>query len=1485
MYIDYIDLSRRFRDLTESELESPELLASLNDARWAAAAGMSVGWDEILQHPRVVVLAEAGSGKTAELRAQAARLRNKGQPAFFIELERLQSPLAEILPCKENRALDAWKAEGLSTAWFFLDAVDELKLVQGNLKNALIQFAKGIDGHLHRAHCVISCRPSDFRQSADLAAVKSQLPFTPGQEIAQSDSNEAFLAPLRERGTGGATKEKASISGEPRTVVLLPLSNGQISTFVSSQGVTDTTALIDEVNRRDAWIFARRPGDLINLIALWKANGRLGTRAEQHEANVRAKLADKPDRLDHGVLSDDQARNGAERLALAIALTRTRTIRAPEQEPGTEWVKGMLDPEVILSDWTRQQRQALLCRALFDPATYGRVRFHHRSVQEYLAAKRLWALRQTSMGMSAKSLRHLLFAERYGMNLVIPSMQGIAAWLALWDDDVRREMMAREPETLLSMGDSESLAIRERAQLLQAFVKLYSDGGWRGLGIHSDRIQQFADPALGRVVRELWNSKPTSPDVTELLLEIIWKGSIDECSDIAHAAAFDISQPDTQRVLAIRALATCSRAESLQELRDSILSESENWPERVVDAAAKDLFPNALGASDLIILIQRRNKPKRSTNGFSWTMREIVEEIDPLSATANDLREKLTNLIWGECYGSQEWYHPQSRFDHIAPALALLCDRQLEATASLHAPDERLIWSSVVANRFGRDKAEATDLIQGLRRHFKSRPKLREAAFWNELKLTIEATQADDSFDHYHRSMHYGLLDQPAPSDRSWLLKALQGSPVREDRLAALHALISLWTWEGREASSFNELEDAVRDEEELIAILRQRRTQSEPDLKIEEWQRKDRQRKLEHEERERQRDENWIRWKQEFIADPDAAFSTENQWATINRIYLWLERRQRRTNRYTVWDEAALRSVLGPDIAARSAKSFCAIWRQYPPTPRSHRLADEQDRTLRVWTHEGLTGLAAESSTPGWATRLSPEEARIAAAYATMEINELPGWVKDLAVAHPTIVDEVIGGELTAELTKDEGHSYLPTLQNLTQTEISVKRLLAPRLFDWLPYWPLTFQNDQCSSQAAHHLEETLGILHDSIGFQERAAVAELCSRRFAENPNGPLALAWLRGLFRFDPKQATQALEDGLAQTPDQERSGRAIATFGELLGHRDLGLAFADNKNRAGCLGRLVRCAYTYVRPTEDQKHDGAFTPDSRDNAERARNFLLMALLDTPGAEAHEVVLDLVEDPLFADYPDRLLLLERERAARDAEGPASTAEDVVALEKRFEMPPNDRDSLFTCMMDRLDNLAHDVAHDDFSDRRTLRTIKDERDMQVTLASRLRYLAKGAYTVSREDEVADLKRTDIRLAATRGDRKAVIEVKIADARWSLSDFELALRDQLVGQYLRHDTCRGGCLLLTYNGAKKFWNQPSTRRRLRFAEVIEHLRSLAQSIERERTYEIKLGVRALDLTDPLLRSEPGQAPRQSQPEPSRSSRRGRTKKKPKRNS
>ena len=138
-------------------------------------------------------------------------------------------------------------------------------------------------------------------------------------------------------------------------------------------------------------------------------------------------------------------------------------------------------------------------------------------------------------------------------------------------------------------------------------------------------------------------------------------------------------------------------------------------------------------------------------------------------------------------------------------------------------------------------------------------------------------------------------------------------------------------------------------------------------------------------------------------------------------------------------------------------------------------------------------------------------------------------------------------------------------------------------------------------------------------------------------------------------------------------------------------------------------------------------------------------------------------------------------------------------------------------------------------------------DRVQHARLLARLVRLAR----VMREDEVADAKQPDIRLATVGGiDQRVVLEVKIADKGWSLVDLEDALRKQLVGQYLRHANCRGGCLLLTHHGRKKYWMHADTKKRLTFSEVVGILREKARALEQEHKHRISVEVFGLDLTD-----------------------------------
>ena len=1434
----FINLQRRFRNLTDAELEDTEHLVSFGEY----GVDLNIGWPELLRHARVILLAEAGAGKTMEMEEQAKRLVADGRFAFFVALESLDSePYVCLLSSADKEKFEAWKADRNQPAWFFLDSVDELKLREGTLDRALRHLSNAIDGYIDRTRVIISCRPSDWRPNTDLTTVLDSLPVPEREGDTSSQlPDQAFIGAFgRDLGfTNAVAQEDDELADgdHVRKVTMLPMSETQIKLFAENSGMNDAAAFLAEIDRQNAWTFARRPLDLDELIEAWKSTKRLGTRVQQHKAHIKSKLLDEPDRPDSYVLTDDEARLGAERLALALTLTRTRTIRSPERTSDIHRSDAILDPSTILKNWTDKKRRALLRRALFDPATYGRVRFHHRSIQEYLAARRLRALREK--GMSAPALLRLLFTERYGVEVVRPSMRAIAASLALWDDAVCQGLTKREPETLLSLGDPETLSITARSNLVRAFVAAYGKGGCRGLDIPIDQIRRLADPDLAPVIRECWDNGPVNDEVHELLLEMIRLGPVNDCADLANTVARDLTRPLNHRISAIRALIACDKEGTVRELADKMLIGPASWTDEIVHFLAAELFPRFITVDGLVTLMKRSHEPRRVTENFDWGLRQIAETIEPWSETAIALRDNMADLIWRGREDTQEPYQIRGQFDYLAPALAMLCDRQLSEVSEKARAD--LIHACVIASRFGGSETGVYKPVGKLRTHFDKNPALRSETFWAELAFMDEITPADDDWQRYCRAHQNGLTGHLTERDRSWLELGLADESRPERRAVALHALIGVWRQRGRVDSELDAIRAIVKDDSGLCLILMEHTAPPEPDEETERMR------------REAPRMKNWRKWRVRLLANPADAFSAENQGATLLNIYSWLRAFKQNRNCHNVWDKNALTQEFGSDIAERAETAFRELWRTEAPILWSARPAAERNVMPYDWIL-GLLGVSVEATTPDWTASLSSGEARTAAAYATIELNGFAPFIADLAKSHPDEVDEVVGGEVSTELGGGGEHDHLPTLQNLTYADGNLKQLLIPRLLDELKSWPSNFA-DNAGPRWAVHIDRVLRVLDETNNKMSREAIAEECAKRYEADPVGVPALVWLRALFQFDAVRGTRALLKGLADSGDPDTHKRAVRTFAELFAHSNpVVFEIANRAQKAEVLKQLVRCAYAFIRREDDQVREGIYTPDTRDEAEDARSFLLSRLLDTPGPEAYRAIRALAEEDDFAHFSDRLRLLARQRAADDAEFPPYGPEDVLALENRYEVPPRDRDDLFDLMMDRLEDLAYYYAHDDFSNRRTVQNIAEEPEMQRTLAGRLKDKANGAYSVAREEEVADRKKTDIRLSTVNGDQKAVVEVKIADRRWSLTNLEQALRNQLVGQYLRDANCKAGCLLLTCHNKEKYWIHPDTRKRLKFSEIVTFLNEKATALEEEKLHDVRVAVFGLDLTDPPL--------------------------------
>ena len=162
-------------------------------------------------------------------------------------------------------------------------------------------------------------------------------------------------------------------------------------------------------------------------IAYWNEHGRIGTHAEMIAFNIDKKLVEpNPDRDEARPLAQAKALKGAMLLAAALTFTRKNSILLPDQPVDPARAAQAIEPKELW-DWDARDIQTLLGRALFDEATYGRVRFHHRSVREYLTAR--WLLHLLKSGKPRRAVEGLLFAQRYGLDV---SYHQCGQWLPGW---------------------------------------------------------------------------------------------------------------------------------------------------------------------------------------------------------------------------------------------------------------------------------------------------------------------------------------------------------------------------------------------------------------------------------------------------------------------------------------------------------------------------------------------------------------------------------------------------------------------------------------------------------------------------------------------------------------------------------------------------------------------------------------------------------------------------------------------------------------------------------------------------------------------------------------------------------------------------------------------------------------------------------------------------------------------------------------------
>jgi hypothetical protein len=677
-----------------------------------------------------------------------------------------------------------------------------------------------------------------------------------------------------------------------------------------------------------------------------------------------------------------------------------------------------------------------------------------------------------------------------------------------------------------------------------------------------------------------------------------------------------------------------------------------------------------------------------------------------------------------------------------------------------------------------------------------------------------------------------GMLGFPTKlnvEDVDWLLEdGRKRTDPREQRLAA-HTALEIWRDAGSSDLLLRRIQDATRDRETMsTAVSQWLAPHPLPPGHLEQ----ERRMKAITERGRRQRakiDQSWIDLAADMRSNPGQLRKLNPVGAKgvdARLFHLWqlLQWSVPQRARYAIDDVSPLEQMIGLEATLAARNGLIGLWRQWKPHLKSER--DPANRSMiNSIDCMGIAGITLEArESPDWAKMLSSDEARRAVEYATLELSEFPSWIKAIATTHPAELREVLLKEVMVEILRVDPSTHADVLGCIDRADASLSTAMASDLLDELKGGP---------NIPRVQLTPMLRIITRGLCKPKHGEFGALCRGKFMDIADPAIASLYLRSAFVMDPDVAMDAF---IAKLDRLEKNEQTILTthampaiFGNRFGPDDAPAIQLSAEN----LERLVVIAFRTIRTEDDNDRASGevFSPNTRDDAERARNNVFGLLVQTSGRATFDAINRLRQLEDFQVPEAWLKELAFERAANDAEAAPWNPSDLLAFEKTAETAPRVSKDLQHVVMRRLADIQHDLLHSDFAQGGSVKALPAEVDAQNWVADRLRLKQGRSFSVEREPHVIDEKEPDIRVRAKASDASVPIEIKIAES-WTLEALEAALVDQLCGRYLRAADGRHGILLLVHQILRpNGWKHRQRGGFLTFPELVAHLREMAAQI------------------------------------------------------
>jgi hypothetical protein len=1430
---DFIELHRTFHELSKDRSENDDV-----DISRAFSVGERLRWPNLIKEYRLIILSEAGSGKTAEIHNIARTLREQGKPAFFLRLENIPRDFEDAFEVGTYETFEEWLASG-EEGWLLLDSVDEARLRNPrDFELAISKLSRRISSAKDRTHIVITGRTTAWRPKTDLAYCTAHLPYAPAATSerdpqAKSDSPDSSVQ----------TRTDTRDENQPvfKIVAIEDLTSDQIAVFAKARGIEDSKAFLDAVERADAWSFTSRPQDLEELTEFWIDKGRIGTRLEIMRNSIDRRLAERDQgRAEARPFSAERARQGSRLLAAATTLAQNPTITVPD---GAENSKGIA-VQSVLPDWNDKDQSTLLSRPIFDEAIYGAVRFHHRSVREYLAAE--WFAELLKRETSRRTIETLFFRNQYGLNIVVPTLRPILPWLAILDEKIRERVRKVAPEIIFEGGDPSQLPLEVRRYILHEVCEQMADGANDRSMRNYAAVQRFANHDLTDDVRALIRQYKDNEDLIAFLLRMVWIGQLAGALPEAMEVALTPSAEQYSRITAFRAVKAIGSNEDQEQVRQSFLAEASELKREWLSELLKGVQPTEQTLVWLLACLERSEPNGR------YTVDHLTDGVTEYVGSADiellpQLVIGLNRLLSLPPMIERRYCEVSEKFQKLMTPASKAVERLILARhpASLEPDALAILHNISPAREYGTDglsdiKTEFSKLVPAWQ-------ELNRALFWFEVQRSREAVdkkRGERLTDFWHGSI-FGSFWRFEEGDFEYVAEEISRQTFLDDRLVALSLAFNLYRAANRPRAWREQLKQLVAGNDELSERLGTYLRPPAQNRDSHRWKQQEAKWKQRAEANRRKREKyhtDWKKYLNDKLDEVRATLREKPGTITNSLLYLFEQTRDKNSSsgRWTEYNWKTLIPEYGEEVARFYRDGTVSFWRNHTPKLRSEGAPFNETPYAVII---GLIGLEIEAhETKDWPRNLHATEVILACKYASFELNGFPTWFPKLSETHPKIVCDFLIQEVRYELSieKPEVETHY-IISDLSWSGQWAWDQIASRIYELLK---------KKEPKNLSNLDNLLKILQGSTLPDD--VIKALACRKCRTLKKLDHVARWFAVWTGVTPDAAIAALKIRIGKIADSTIRTLFAMTFVTHLwgGRRGDGTAVRLAFNTPEHLKSLYLLMHEHIRQKDDinRAGTGGYSPGLRDNAQEARNSLFNLLNQISGKESFLALADIANMHPEESSRPWILLQAKTKAEQDGDIEPWSPSQVRDFHERLERTPSNHRELAELAVLRLLDLKDDLEHGDSSVAGILKTVTQETDMRKYIGRELREKAFGRYSIPQEEEFADAKKPDLRFHGVDFDGPVPAELKLAD-NWPGPALFERLENQLCGDYLRDNRSRRGIFLLIYRGDKVGWDVPSNDNRVDFAGLTVALQDHWQQIYPKFPNVDDITVIGIDLT------------------------------------